>query len=88
MADSEEKLLKIVNEVKYHSSKGNLEMNIKKTKFMLITRKPEKPIKIKLDNVSLERVHQFKKKTFVHKLQKMQDQKQSSITENKLLKPN
>ena len=60
MADSEEKLQKIVDEVKHHSSKGGLEMNVKKTKVMLITRKPERPIEIKVDDASLERVHMFK----------------------------
>ena len=60
MAESEEKLQEIVNEVKYHSSRGGLEMNVKKTKVMLITRKPEKTITIKVDSADLERVHQFK----------------------------
>ena len=47
VTDNEEKLQKILDEVKYHSSKGGLEMNVKKAKVLLIRRKPEKPIVIR-----------------------------------------
>ena len=53
MADSEVKLQKIVDGVKYQSSKRGLQFNVKKTKVMLVKRKPGKQIEIKVENVSL-----------------------------------
>ena len=51
IADSHDKLQEIVSAVKIESSKAGLEMNVKKTKTMLISRDTEsKNIEIKADN--------------------------------------
>ena len=60
IADNKDNLQKIVNKVKEVSSRGGLEMNIKKTKTMITSRKPEnKSIEIKVDNEILQQVHKF-----------------------------
>ena len=41
VADSVENLQKVVDKVKEVSSRGGLEMNVKKTKTMITSRKPE-----------------------------------------------
>ena len=54
IADSHDKLQEIVSAVKIESSKAGLEMNVKKTKTMLISRDTEsKNIEIKADNETL-----------------------------------
>ena len=60
IANSQDKLQEIVNEVKHHSTIGGLDMNVKKTKVMLITRNTEETMTIKVDDSNLEQVHQFK----------------------------
>ena len=60
IADNKDNLQKIVNKVKEVSSRGGLEMNVKKTKTMVTSRKPEnKTIEIKVDNEILQQVHKF-----------------------------
>ena len=60
IADSHDKLQEIVSAVKAESSKAGLEMNVKKTKTMLISRDTEsKNIKIKADNETLQQVNRF-----------------------------
>ena len=41
MANTESKLQVIVDEVKHHSSKGGLDMNVKKTKVMRVSKAPD-----------------------------------------------
>ena len=60
LANSESRLQVIVDKVKHHSSKGGLDMNVKKTKVMRVTKTPDEPITIKVDDANLEQVHQFK----------------------------
>ena len=60
IANSQDKIQEIVNEVKHHSTIGGLDMNVKKTKVMLITRNTEETMTIKVDDSNLEQVHQFK----------------------------
>ena len=60
IADSESKLQDILDKVKYHSSKGGLDMNVKKTKVMRVSRNNNQTMAIKVDNTNLEQVQQFK----------------------------
>ena len=62
IADSEEKLQKLVDVVKECSSEAGLDMNAKKTKTMVVSKHPErdKTIDIKIDGETLEQVDQFK----------------------------
>ena len=61
IADSESKLQDIVNIVKEKSSQAGLEMNVKKTKTMLISKNPlNKKINVKVSDTTLERVQQLK----------------------------
>ena len=54
-------LQEIVTKVKEESSKAGLDMNVKKTKTMVISRKPEdRNLEIKVDNEVLEQVETFK----------------------------
>ena len=60
VADSVENLQKVVDKVKEVSSRGGLEMNVKKTKTMITSRKPEnKSVEIKVDNETLQQVLNF-----------------------------
>ena len=60
IANSHDKLQDIVSVVKAESSKAGLEMNVKKTKTMLISRVTEnKKIEIKADNETLQQVNRF-----------------------------
>ena len=61
IANSEQKLQTIVDKVKEESAKHGLDMNVKKTKTMLISKHPEgKKIAVKVDGVVLEQVNIFK----------------------------
>ena len=61
IADSEENLQEIVSHVKTESSKKGLDMNIKKTKVMIISRNPTgKKIKIEVDGQYLEQIEKMK----------------------------
>ena len=60
IADDKDNLQKIVNKVKEVSSKAGLEMNVKKTKTMLTSRKPEnKSFDIIVNNEVLQQVETF-----------------------------
>ena len=60
ITDNEENLQNIVTKVKEESGKAGLQMNVKKTKTMLISRKPEgKKIEIKVDNEMLQQVNKY-----------------------------
>ena len=61
IADDPQKLQEIVNKVKAESSRAGLDMNVKKTKTMVISRRPgEKKLEITVDGVILEMVDIFK----------------------------
>ena len=61
VATDQKDLQKIVSKVKDESSKAGLDMNVKKTKTMIISKKPEgKQLDIKVDNQSLGLVDKFK----------------------------
>ena len=60
MAITESKLQVIVDEVKHHSSKGGLDMNVKKTKVMRVSKAPDETMTIRVDDANLEQVRQFK----------------------------
>ena len=58
---SEEKLQNIVSCVKTESSRAGLDMNIKKTKTMIISRNPAgKKVNIKVDGQNLKQIDQMK----------------------------
>ena len=61
IADDPQNLQEIVNKVKAESSRGGLDMNVKKTKTMVISRHPEDhKLEITVDGVILEMVDIFK----------------------------
>ena len=61
IAKSESKLQAIVNCVKERSSQAGLDMNVNKTKTMMISRNPiGKAIKVEVSGTTLEQVDQFK----------------------------
>ena len=61
IADDPQNLQEIVNKVKAESSRAGLDMNVKKTKTMVISRRPgEKKLEITVDGVILEMVDIFK----------------------------
>ena len=61
LATDQRDLQKIVSKVKEESSKAGLDMNVKKTKTMIISKQPKgKLLDIKVDNQSLEQVDKFK----------------------------
>ena len=62
IASDEEKLQRLVDIVKECSSKAGLDMNAKKTKTMIISKKPEneKKVNILIDGEPLEQVQKFK----------------------------
>ena len=61
VATDKNDLQNIVNQVKEESSKAGLEMNVKKTKTMVISKNPEeKNLEIKVDTQTLEQVDKFK----------------------------
>ena len=56
-----EKLQKVVTKVKEESSKAGLDMNVKKTKVMIISKEPTgKAVEIKVNDETLEQVDTFK----------------------------
>ena len=60
IAKSETKLQEIVNCVKEKSSQAGLDMNVNKTKTMMISRNPTgKAIKVEVNGTTLEQVDQF-----------------------------
>ena len=60
LAESEEGLQVIMDEVNESGKKYNMKMNAKKTKTMIITKKDEKPtIKTAIDGTDIEQVSQF-----------------------------
>ena len=60
IADDPQNLQEIVNKVKAESSRAGLDMNVKKTKTMVISRRPgEKKLEITVDGVILEMVDIF-----------------------------
>ena len=60
IANDQDKLQEIVTRVKEESSKAGLEMNVKKTKTMIISRDPEgKKVDIKVDNKTIQQVEKF-----------------------------
>ena len=60
IADDKENLQKIVDKVKVISSNGGLEMNVKKTKTMITSRKPEnKTLEIRVNDEILQQVLKF-----------------------------
>ena len=61
MAESEEALQRIVDEVKMKSLEKGMKMNTKKTKTMVISRNTSAPqVSIKVDGETLEQVQSFK----------------------------
>ena len=61
LAENEEQLQKIVDEVKTRSERMGLKMNIKKTKVMLVHRSKEtKVLKINVDGRTIDQVKKFK----------------------------
>ena len=61
MAESEEALQRIVDEVKMKSLEKGLKMNTKKTKTMVISRNTSAPqVSVKVDGETLEQVQSFK----------------------------
>ena len=61
IADDPRNLQEIVNKVKAESSRAGLDMNVKKTKTMVISRHPEESkLEISVDGVILEMVDIFK----------------------------
>ena len=61
IANTEAKLQSIVDKVREESSKAGLDMNVKKTKTMIISKEPaEKSISIKVNDTILEQVDTFK----------------------------
>ena len=61
IADDPKNLQEIVNKVKAESSRGGLDMNVKKTKTMVISRHPEDhQLEITVDGDILEMVDTFK----------------------------
>ena len=61
MAESEEALQRIVDEVKIKSLEKGLKMNTKKTKTMVISRNTSAPqVSVKVDGETLEQVQSFK----------------------------
>ena len=60
ITENQENLQKVVTKVREESSKAGLEMNVKKTKTMIISRKPEgKKIEIKVGDEILQQVHKY-----------------------------
>ena len=60
IADDKDKLQKIVTKVQEESSKAGLEMNVKKTKTMIISRDAEnKKVEVKVNNEILQQVNRF-----------------------------
>ena len=61
IAESEEELQKLVNEVKERSLKYGLKMNTKKTKTMVIRRNVDEPCRVDIlvDGVTLEQVDKY-----------------------------
>ena len=60
IANDQDKLQEIVTRVKEESSKVGLDMNVKKTKTMIISREPEgKKVDIKVDNETIQQVGKF-----------------------------
>ena len=60
IANDQDKLQEIVTRVKEESSKAGLDMNVKKTKTMIISRDPEgKKVDIKVDNETIQQVEKF-----------------------------
>ena len=60
LADDENKLQNIVTKVQIESSKAGLEMNVKKTKTMIISRDAEnKKIEVRVNNEVLQQVNKF-----------------------------
>ena len=61
MANKPENLQKVVTKVKEVSSKGGLDMNVKKTKTMINSKEPKgKKVEIKVNGETLEQVDTFK----------------------------
>ena len=60
VTDNVNNLQAIVTEIKEQSSKAGLDMNIKKTKTMVIAKNPGTKIDIKVDGETLEQVDKFK----------------------------
>ena len=61
MANNQEQLQKVVSKVKDESSRAGLDMNVKKTKAMVLSKEPAgKTVEIKVNNVVLEQVDTFK----------------------------
>ena len=60
IASNADDLQKIVTQVKSASSKAGLDMNVKKTKTMLLSKHPEgKKLEIKVDDNILQQVNDF-----------------------------
>ena len=60
ITENQENLQRVVTKVREESSKAGLEMNVKKTKTMIISRKPEgKKIEIKVGDDILQQVHKY-----------------------------
>ena len=60
IANDQDKLQEIVTRVKEESSKAGLDINVKKTKTMIISRDPEgKKVDIKFDNETIQQVEKF-----------------------------
>ena len=60
IANDQDQLQEIVTRVKDESSKAGLDMNVKKTKTMIISRNPEgKKVDIKVDNETIQQVEKF-----------------------------
>ena len=60
ITDSEENLQDVVTKVREESSRAGLDMNVKKTKTMIISRKPQgKSVQIKVGDETLQQVHKY-----------------------------
>ena len=60
IANDQDKLQEIVTRVKEESSKAGLDMNVKKTKTMTLSRDPEgKKVDIEVDNKTIQQVEKF-----------------------------
>ena len=60
LADNKENLQIITNNVKTNSQKSGLDMNVKKTKTMVISNDTNSKANVIVDNVELEQVKEFK----------------------------
>ena len=60
LAESKDDLQILTNNVRHHSKESGLDMNVKKTKTMIISRDNGTRANISIDNEELEQVEEFK----------------------------